>query len=194
VIRNENEYQEAVRRIEEEKNRLVEHEARLERMGLNKEERKRALDPLRSFHLQLVEEVESYERLKRGDFDELVNFHGLGNLLIALRISHGLTQRELAERLGIHESQISRDERNEYHGITVERASRILEAMGTELHSIVRSVINAEPSLRRESTPEAPRRQRAVHIESSQIVVRAASFQPAEAQIVQSPEAHHAHR
>jgi transcriptional regulator with XRE-family HTH domain len=194
VIRNENEYQEAVRRIEEEKNRLVEHEARLERMGLNKAERKRALDPLRSFHLQRVVEVESYDRHKRGDFDELVNFHGLGNLLIALRISHGLTQRELAERLGIHESQISRDERNEYHGITVERASRILEAMGAELHSIVRSVISAEPSLRREATSETPRRQRAVHIESSQIVGRAASFQPAESQSVQSPEAHHAHR
>lgn len=151
MIRNENEYQEAVRRIEEEKKRLVEHEARLESMGLGKEERKRALDPLRSFHLQLAEEVESYERLKRGDFGALVNFRGLGNLLIALRIVRGLTQRELAERLGVHESQVSRDERNEYHGITVERASRVLEAMGTELHSIVRSVTSPETSMQRES-------------------------------------------
>ena len=28
------------------------------------------LDPLRSFHEQLAEEVESYERLKRGDLGE----------------------------------------------------------------------------------------------------------------------------
>lgn len=194
MIRNENEYQEAVRRIEEEKKRLVEHEARLESMGLGKEERKRALDPLRSFHLQLAEEVESYERLKRGDFGELVNFRGLGNLLIALRIARGLTQRELAERLGVHESQVSRDERNEYHGITVERASRVLEAMGTELHSIVCSVTSPEMSLQRESILQEPLPRRTVRIESAQIVAKAASFHPSESQIVQSTEANHAHR
>jgi hypothetical protein len=36
----------------------------------------------------------------------------------------------------VHESQISRDERNEYHGITVERASRILDAMNVRLRSL----------------------------------------------------------
>ena len=54
----------------------------------------------------------------------------IGRLLVALRIAHGLTQRGLAERLGISESLVSRDERNEYHGITVERAQRILDALG----------------------------------------------------------------
>jgi hypothetical protein len=33
------------------------------------------------------------------------------------------------------ESQVSRDERNEYHGITVERVSRILDALGVQLTS-----------------------------------------------------------
>jgi transcriptional regulator with XRE-family HTH domain len=42
---------------------------------------------------------------------------------------------ELATLLGVHESQVSRDERNEYGSITVERASRILEALGVELVS-----------------------------------------------------------
>jgi hypothetical protein len=32
----------------------------------------------------------------------------------------------------VHESQISRDERNEYHGITLERAGRLLDALGTD--------------------------------------------------------------
>jgi hypothetical protein len=36
------------------------------------------------------------------------------------RIAQGITQRELAKRLGLHESQVSRDERNEYFGITLE--------------------------------------------------------------------------
>ncbi len=135
MIRNESEYQEAVRRLKEEQGRLKEHEERLKGLKLNAEERKRAMDPFRSFHLQLQEEVESYERLRRGDLGELLNLHGLGLSLVALRIALGLTQRQLAERLGIHESQVSRDERNEYHGITVERASRILDALNAKLKS-----------------------------------------------------------
>ena len=92
-------------------------------MGLTASEIKRATDPIQSFHLQLEEEVQSYERLKRGEFDELSDLRGLGHLLISLRVARGLTQRELAERLGVHESLVSRDERNEYHGITLDRAA-----------------------------------------------------------------------
>lgn len=136
MIRNEAEYQEALARLGEERERLETHRAHLRTLGLNDEELKRALDPLRSFHLQLDEEVQSYERLKRGDMGELLNLHGLGHLLVALRIARGLTQRELAGRLGVHESQVSRDERNEYHGVTVERASRILDAMDVRLKSL----------------------------------------------------------
>lgn len=135
MIRNESEYQEAVRRLKDEKKRFTEHQARLKDQGLEGESLKRALDPLRSFHSQLQEEVSSYERLQRGDLDELENLHGLGRLLVGLRIALGMTQREVAEKLGINESQISRDERNEYHGITVERASKILDAFGVKLVS-----------------------------------------------------------
>ncbi len=135
MIRNESEYQEALSRLVEERKRLEEHHARLATMGLKDEEIKRALDPLRSFHLQLEEETQSYERLKRGDMGEIFNLHGLGHMLVALRIARGITQRELASRLGVHESQVSRDERNEYHGMTVERASKILDALGVQLKS-----------------------------------------------------------
>ncbi len=135
MIRTEAEYQKAVRRLEEEKRRVVEYRTRLETMSLGPEEIKRALDPIQSFHLQLVEEVQSYERLKRGEFGELTNLHGLGRLLVGLRIALGLTQRELAARLDIDESQISRDERNEYRGISIERANRILEVMNVQLKS-----------------------------------------------------------
>jgi len=135
MIRNENEYQGAVKRLQEEKDRLQGHGMHLKEMGLSNDELKRALAPLRSFHEQLVEEVESYERLKRGEMAEIMNLHGLGQVLVGLRISLGLTQRELAEQLGVHESQVSRDERNEYHGITVERAGRILDALGVRLIS-----------------------------------------------------------
>ncbi len=135
MIRNEPEYQEALGRLAEERKRLEEHRGRLAELGLKSDELDRVLDPFRSFHVQLEEEVESYERLKRGDMGELLNLHGLGIMLVAIRIARGLTQRELASRLGVHESQVSRDERNEYHGVTVDRASRVLDAMGVELKS-----------------------------------------------------------
>ncbi|MGD0142022.1 MAG: helix-turn-helix transcriptional regulator [Rhizomicrobium sp.] len=137
MIRNETEYKEAVARLDEERSRLIEHRARLKDSGLSEEEIKRVVDPMESFHLQLREEVQSYERLKRGEFEELDNFSGLGHLLISLRIAKGISQRELAKRLDVHESQVSRDERNEYFGITVERAMKVLEALDVHLRTKV---------------------------------------------------------
>ena len=137
MIRNETEYQEASARLAEERKRLADHRARLQEAGLGEEEIKRVIDPIESFHLQLKEEVESYERLKRGEFDELENFRGFGTLLISLRIAKGVSQRELAKRLNVHESQVSRDERNEYFGITLERAIKILDALDVRLHTKV---------------------------------------------------------
>lgn len=137
MIRNETEYQEASVRLAEERTRLADHRNRLKETGLRDEEIKRVIDPMESFHLQLKEEVESYERLKRGEFEELDNLHGLGHLLISLRIARGISQRELAKRLDVHESQVSRDERNEYFGITLERAIKVLDALNVRLHSRV---------------------------------------------------------
>jgi ribosome-binding protein aMBF1 (putative translation factor) len=137
MLRTDKDYQEAVKRLHDEKERLKQYENRLKEMSLSADQVKRAMDPQWSFHAQFVDEIESYERLKRGEFSELKNFQGLGQLLIALRIYKGCTQAQLAQELGIDPSQISRDERHEYHGITVERASRILEALGVELRSSV---------------------------------------------------------
>lgn len=78
MIRNETEYQEAYARLTEERSRLTDHRTRLKEAGLSEEEIKRVTDPMESFHLQLQEEVESYERLKRGEFDELENLRGFG--------------------------------------------------------------------------------------------------------------------
>jgi ribosome-binding protein aMBF1 (putative translation factor) len=137
MIRTETEYQEACAHLAGERTRLADHRARLKEAGLGAEEIKRVIDPMESFHLQLKEEVESYERLKRGEFEELENFHGFGQLLISLRIAQGISQRELARRLDVHESQVSRDERNEYFGITLERAVRVLDALNVRLHTKV---------------------------------------------------------
>jgi len=147
MIRNETEYQEASERLAQERQRLVEHKARLKTAGLTDEEIKRVIDPFESFHLQLKEEVESYEKLKRGEFDELDNLRGLGHLLISIRIAQGLSQRDLAKRLNVHESQVSRDERNEYFGITLERAIRLLDALNVKLRTQVEIVADREAAV-----------------------------------------------
>src|ERR1035437_10736331 len=100
MIRNEAENQHATARLQEERGRLAKHRDRLKATGLSDDEIKRVIDPIESFHLQLKEEVDCYERLKRGEFDELENLRGLGQLLISLRIAQGISQRDFAKRLG----------------------------------------------------------------------------------------------
>jgi DNA-binding Xre family transcriptional regulator len=133
MIRNENEYKEAVRRLAEEEQRIAAQTQKLKDMGLTAEQVKRGIDPFLSFHLQLREEVEDYERLKRREVREVQNLRGIGHMLISIRIATGISQRELAEKLGVNESQVSRDERNEYHGITLDRAAKIMEALEAEV-------------------------------------------------------------
>lgn len=124
-------------RLEQDKAFIREQEAQLRALNMTPEQVRRAMEPALSFHEQLKEEVEYYERIKRGDFRAISNLEHLGRLLIALRINRDITQKELAKRLGVSEAQVSRDERNEYHGITLERAQRILEALGFSLVSHV---------------------------------------------------------
>lgn len=134
MIRNEKEYQEAKRRLNADLEFMNAERQALREEGRSEEEIKTALEPAVSFHLQLREEVEWYERVLQRDFGILSSIDRLGQLLIALRIANGVTQKELAERLGVSEAQVSRDERNEYHGITIERAQRIVSAFNEEIN------------------------------------------------------------
>jgi len=141
MIRTDAEYEQARAKLLEEKKRLSAHEAAMKDAGLDPAQLKRTMDPLRSFAMQLEEQVEAYDRMRRGRFEPIRNLAGLGQLLIAARIFARMSQRELAQRLGVHESQVSRDERNEYRTVTVDRANRILEAIGAvEFQSTLRPV------------------------------------------------------
>jgi DNA-binding XRE family transcriptional regulator len=129
MIRSEREYQEAIARLQEDADFARQQRASLVEAGLTPEQVERAMQPTLSFQAQLEDEVRWYERVRRRDFDLVYRLTDIGRLLIALRIANGLTQRQLAERLGVSEPQVSRDERNEYHNITMERAQRILDVL-----------------------------------------------------------------
>ena len=145
MIRNDSEYKEALIRAEAGRAQLQASEAELRAMGFSSEEVTRALVPARGFHLKLEDEIAGYECLKRGDLGPYRDVQHVGVLLIAARIAAGLSGRELAKRLGCHESQVSRDERNEYHGITTDRVRQIADAIGLEIHLHSRLVGRADP-------------------------------------------------
>lgn len=135
MIKTEHEYLEVKKRVEQEFLKIEEHIQKMKRSGLNKKQIRLAIDPLSSFAHQLKEEIEEYEKLKRGQFDIIENLNSLGYMLVALRISKGMKQKELAEKMGVKESQVSRDERNEYYGASLEKIQKVLDALDVTLKS-----------------------------------------------------------
>jgi DNA-directed RNA polymerase specialized sigma subunit len=129
MIRSEAEHQEALRRHAQDQEAANRQRAALVEAGLTPEEVERGMEPTLAFNAQLEDEIAWYENVRRRNFPTIRRLTQIGQLLIALRIANGLSQRQLAERLGVSEAVVSRDERNEYHGITVERAQRILDAL-----------------------------------------------------------------
>ena len=137
MIKTEKEYLESKKRLVEEQKMIEDQLKKLKSAGLTKDQIKLAIDPLTSFMFQLKEEIEEYERLKRGDFGDITNLYGIGRTLVALRIFKNIKQSELASKLSVKESQVSRDESNEYHGASVEKIQKVLEALGVTLKTKV---------------------------------------------------------
>jgi DNA-binding Xre family transcriptional regulator len=130
MIRTDREYNELKERMSKSAELLEQQREQLESMGLTKEQVKRALGPTVAFQKQQLEELEFYERLKDKQIPKsFYSFNSVGTLLVAGRIARGWTQKELAEQLGVSESVVSRDEKNEYHGITAQRAARICDVL-----------------------------------------------------------------
>lgn len=140
MIRNENEYQEARRRQVQDQEVAERQRAAFVEAGFTSEEVERGMEPIRSFRAQLDEEIAWYENVRRRNFPVIHRLTEIGRLLIALRIANGLNQQQFAEQIGVSEAVVSRDERNEYHGITVERAQRILDALQESISSTVEEV------------------------------------------------------
>ena len=74
-------------------------------------------------------ELREYEAIREGKFqvEELSVVAGLPALLIKARIARGLSQRELADRMGLKEQQIQRYEATDY---ATAKWSRIREVAG----------------------------------------------------------------
>jgi len=80
----------------------------------------------------LKKEIDEYESLLHGQREVLTtsSFEDLPQLLIKARIAIGLSQKDLAERLGIQEQQIQRYEATNYATASLSRINDIVKALG----------------------------------------------------------------
>jgi ribosome-binding protein aMBF1 (putative translation factor) len=92
-------------------------------------------DALKSQYEDLQQEVDEYLSLQaQGHHSmELASLEDLPDALIKARIAAGLTQRQLAEKLGIKEQQLQRYEANGYSGASLARLQRVLDALGVKV-------------------------------------------------------------
>lgn len=88
-------------------------------------------DAVRSQLADLEMELAEYEALKKGDFpmDGLNAVSGLPDVLIKARISQGLTQKELADRMGLKEQQIQKYEASDYASASFARIREVADAL-----------------------------------------------------------------
>jgi HTH-type transcriptional regulator / antitoxin HipB len=90
--------------------------------------RKNSLDILIG---ELTQEIEEYDRLKSGRVTQfpIESLADLPRVAISARIAAGLTQKELAEKIGVHEQQIQRYEANNYHAVGFDRLQEVMSAL-----------------------------------------------------------------
>lgn len=93
------------------------------------------LDAMQSQLDDLRTQLTDYEKLRSGENEvyELESFDELPKYLIKARIASGLTQKELAERLGLKEQQIQRYEATEYKSANLSRILQVIKALGIKL-------------------------------------------------------------
>lgn len=80
---------------------------------------------------QLEQEVREYDQLKSGRFTmpALARLDEIAPYIVKLRIAKGVSQTELAARLGVSKQVISRSEEDDYRGVAIGRLEEILDAL-----------------------------------------------------------------
>lgn len=90
-------------------------------------------------------ELRRYEDLREGRVSrrEIEGLRELPTTLIEGRIAAGLTQKQLAERLGLPAQQVQRWESNLYSGVGVDRLQEIADALGMVVRETISYAVPA---------------------------------------------------
>jgi len=99
---------------------------------------KAELEALRSEYENLSMQIHEYETLKSGTVEILKapNLEELPSILIRARIAKGLSQRQLADAIGLKEQQIQRYEAEEYASANLRRLANIANALGLNISEV----------------------------------------------------------
>jgi HTH-type transcriptional regulator / antitoxin HigA len=81
---------------------------------------------------QLEDEMHEYDRLKSGQLTlpHVERLDQIAPFIAKIRIAKGVSQTELARRLGVSKQVISRYEETEYQTVAIARLQEILDAIG----------------------------------------------------------------
>lgn len=92
-------------------------------------------DAVQNQYNELYKQIEVYELLKEGNFNQLdfESFDLLPQGLIKARIAKGLSQKDLANRLGLKEQQIQKYEATEYASASFERLKQVISALDVKV-------------------------------------------------------------
>ncbi len=81
---------------------------------------------------QLEDELREYDQLKTGELElpHIDRLDEIAPFIAKIRIAKGVSQTELARRLGISKQVISRYEETDYQTVAIARLQEILDAIG----------------------------------------------------------------
>jgi DNA-binding XRE family transcriptional regulator len=132
MIRNEQQYRITKAQAQRFADALQDAEAR---PGADPRLQKLEQEALSSQMQELREQIEEYEALRSGQRSVLTldSFDAFPGALVRARIATGLSQRELADRLGLKEQQVQRYEATEYASASLSRVKEVIAALGIQV-------------------------------------------------------------
>lgn len=132
MIKNEKEKSRKVQQIKETEQLIAQNRELLKRVGVAEDKIEEHIALNKKLLADLRKEVDEYDKLKSGEAP-CADITAIGDLLVKLRIFRGLTQKELAAKLNIDETQVSRDERNRYKGVSLNRLLEVIDKLDVEI-------------------------------------------------------------
>ena len=99
---------------------------------------KAELDAIQSEIAKIESDVREYDMLKSGEisFSKSFSLDNLPETLVRARIASGLSQSELASKLGLKPQQIQRYETTDYQGMSLSRLIRVCEVLDVHTEGI----------------------------------------------------------
>jgi DNA-binding transcriptional regulator YiaG len=139
VITNERQYRITKAQLKRFDDDLAAHDARTPSADVDPRLHQAMRDALVSEAEELRVQLEHYEQLRDGQITgrELESLRELPTALIEARIAANLTQRALADRLGVAEQQVQRWEATAYAGVGLDRLQDIADALGIHIREKV---------------------------------------------------------